>query len=52
MSNLAEMRAAEFARLADEVYVDHAGATLPSERQLRDVFEVHGLQLASSAPLL
>ena len=35
------MRAAEFSRLASETYVDHAGATLPSERQLRDVFQVN-----------
>lgn len=40
MVSPAGMRAAEFARLGSEVYVDHAGATLPSERQLRDVFQV------------
>lgn len=40
MQNLGHMRANEFARLGSEVYVDHAGATLPSERQLRDVFQV------------
>lgn len=40
MVSPAEMRVAEFARLGSEVYVDHAGATLPSERQLRDVFQV------------
>lgn len=34
------MRAAEFKRLGDETYVDHAGATLPSEKQLEDVFKV------------
>ena len=37
-----DIRASEFSRLGDEVYVDHAGATLPSERQLRDVFQVRG----------
>lgn len=35
-----QMRADEFARLGGEVYVDLAGSTLPSERQLRDVFQV------------
>ena len=40
MTALANMRAAEFKRLGDEVYVDHAGATLPSEKQLEDVFKV------------
>lgn len=31
------LRAAEFARIGDAVYLDHAGATLHSERQLSDV---------------
>lgn len=35
-----ELRAAEFSRSRREVYLDHAGATLPSERQLQDVFQV------------
>lgn len=30
----------EFARLKHRVYVDHAGATLYSEKQLADVFKV------------
>lgn len=40
MTPAARMRATEFRRLGDEVYVDHAGATLPSEQQLEDVFKV------------
>jgi hypothetical protein len=40
MTALANMRATEFKRLGDEFYVDHAGATLPSEKQLEDVFKV------------
>lgn len=31
------LRATEFARIGDAVYLDHAGATLHSERQLSDV---------------
>ena len=34
------LRASEFSRLGEEVYLDHAGATLPSERQLQEVFQV------------
>ena len=37
---MAQLRASEFSRLGSDVYVDHAGATLPSERQLREVFQV------------
>jgi hypothetical protein len=40
MTALSNMRVAEFKRLGDEIYVDHAGATLPSEKQLQDVFKV------------
>lgn len=34
------LRREEFGRLGNQVYVDHAGATLYSERQLADVFQV------------
>ena len=48
MTALAHMRATEFKRLGDEVYVDHAGATLPSEKQLEDVFKVHSACLTKA----
>lgn len=35
-----ELRDAEFIRSRRERYLDHAGATLPSEKQLQDVFQV------------
>ena len=35
-----EALAREFSRLGDKVYVDHAGATLYSQRQLRETHEV------------
>ena len=35
-AGIAQLRAAEFARLGDAVYVDHAGATLHSETQLAE----------------
>lgn len=45
------MRAAEFQRLGDEIYVDHAAATLPSEKQLQDVFKVTAAACDIRAPL-
>ncbi|XP_011095699.1 molybdenum cofactor sulfurase isoform X2 [Sesamum indicum] len=38
-SNVDEIRATEFKRLNDVVYLDHAGATLYSESQIQDVFK-------------
>ncbi|KAK4398729.1 Molybdenum cofactor sulfurase [Sesamum angolense] len=37
--NVDEIRATEFKRLNDLVYLDHAGATLYSESQMEDVFK-------------
>ncbi|KAL0353416.1 UNVERIFIED_CONTAM: Molybdenum cofactor sulfurase [Sesamum angustifolium] len=37
--NVDEIRATEFKRLNDIVYLDHAGATLYSESQMEDVFK-------------
>ncbi|KAK4439592.1 Molybdenum cofactor sulfurase [Sesamum alatum] len=37
--NVDEIRATEFKRLNDVVYLDHAGATLYSESQMEDVFK-------------
>ena len=34
------LRDREFSRLGKQTYVDHAGAALYSEAQLRDVFQV------------
>eukprot|EP00884_Botryococcus_braunii_P022713 jgi/Botrbrau1/9125/Bobra.160_3s0002.1 len=34
------LRREEFSRLGNEVYVDHAGATLYSEKQIADIFQV------------
>ena len=51
------MRAEEFKRLGEEVYVDHAGATLPSEKQLEHVFKVtkrrshHGSKISEALPV-
>jgi len=36
----AAMRRAEFARLDGTVYADHAGTTLYTDRQLREVYQV------------
>ena len=43
------MRRAEFARLAGTVYADHAGTTLYSDRQLRDIYQARGLPLPGSS---
>ncbi|KAI3456698.1 hypothetical protein Pfo_013361 [Paulownia fortunei] len=37
--NIDEIRATEFKRLNDVVYLDHAGATLYSESQMEDIFK-------------
>lgn len=37
------MRASEFSRLGDSVYLDHAGAALYSELQLRNIFQASNL---------
>ena len=40
----AAMRRAEFGRLAGTVYVDHAGTSLYSDRQLQEVYQVRPLR--------
>ena len=44
------LRAAEFTRLEGSVYVDHAGSTLFSERQLQDAHQVPPAQPQPSRP--
>ena len=36
-----QLRSTEFKRLGSKVYVDHAGATLYSEKQLEHAYKVH-----------
>lgn len=43
-------RKQEFSRVADKVYLDHAGAALYSEKQLSDVFEVRTPQQYQQVP--
>ena len=44
-----ELRQTEFRRLGSQVYVDHAGATLYSERQLELAYKVTILRLSHSS---
>ena len=48
---MGEALAREFSRLGDKVYVDHAGATLYSQQQLREAHEVCRLLLAHACAI-